>query len=99
MKKAAIAVAISLALAGSAFAVDGGQSQNGPGPNFDQRKTDILKMLDERASRIQEEKNCVQAAKNHEDLKACREKQREKMEKMRQEMKGKSDKGGRDDHK
>jgi len=99
MKKAAIVVAISLALAGAAFAVDAGQYQNGPGPDFDQRKTEILKMLDERASRIQEEKDCVQAAKNHEDLKVCREKQREKMEKMRQEMKEKRDRGGHDDHK
>ncbi len=102
MKKGAVAVAVavlSLAFAGSVFAVEGGQPQKGPGPNFDQRKAEILKMLDERVATLQEEKGCVQAAKNHDDLKACRKKHKQEMEKMRDEMKEKRGKGGHEDQK
>lgn len=70
MKKTAImAVVISLALAGSAFAVDSGKAQT-----FDQQKASILKKLDERAKRTQDAQTCVQAAKTADDLKACRAK-------------------------
>jgi len=62
MKKAIVVAAISLALAGSAFAADAGKSEN-----FDHKKAQVLKLLDEA-------KTCVQAAKNHDDFKACREK-------------------------
>jgi len=87
MKRALIAAAVvlSLAFAVSAFA-DERQPSNNPGQNFEQRKAEILKMMDERIAGIQEEKSCVQAAKSHEDLKACREKHRAEMGKMRGEM-------------
>lgn len=85
MKKAAIVVAvISLALAGSAFAVDSGKPQT-----FDQKKASTLKMLNDRMNKTQEAQNCVQASKIMDDLKTCRKNymdhlaEMEKMEKAK----------------
>ncbi|MCK9418748.1 MAG: hypothetical protein M0R70_05130 [Nitrospirae bacterium] len=95
MKRALIAaVALSLVLAVSAFAADGGQPQNAPPPNFDQRKSDILKMLDGRMTSLQEAKNCIQAATNHDDIRTCREKHRAEMMEMRGDMKQQRGMGG-----
>ena len=78
MKKAAIAAAvISLALAGSAFAADNGQLQT-----FDQKKTSILKKLEDRINMAKEAQDCVQAAKTMDDLKVCREKHMAHMTEM-----------------
>ena len=74
MKTVMIAMAVSILFAAPAFAADDAPQFKGPGPSFEQRKSDILKHIDERIARNQEEKTCVQAAKNHDDLKACREK-------------------------
>ena len=71
MKKAIVVAALSLTLAGSAFAVDSAQAPKG-GANLEQKRAEILKMLEE-------EKTCVQAAKSHDDLKVCRDKAREAM--------------------
>ncbi len=74
MKSALIAaVLLSLALAVPAFAAEGGQPPAASGQTFEQRQARILKMIDERIAGLQEGKTCVQAAKNDEDLKACRE--------------------------
>jgi hypothetical protein len=87
MRKALIAaVALSLVLAVAAFAVDNGQPGNVPVQNFDQRKTDILKMLDERLASLQEAKTCIQVAKNDDDIKTCRDKHRAEMMEKRGEM-------------
>jgi hypothetical protein len=86
MKKALIAAALSLVLAIAAFAADTGQPGNVPVQNFDQRKTDILKMLDERLASLQEAKTCIQAAKNDDDIKTCRDKHRAEMMEKRGEM-------------
>ena len=68
MKKALIgAILISLAFALPAFAAEGNEPQKAAGPRFEERKAEILKRIDERRA-------CVQAANNHEDLKACMEK-------------------------
>ena len=87
MKKALIAaVALSLVLAVAAFAADNDQPGNVPVQNFDQRKTDILKMLDERLASLQQAKTCIQAAKNNDDIKTCRDKHRAEMMEKRGEM-------------
>ena len=83
MKKAMIAAIISLLIVAPVFADNSVQQPKGPGPNFEQVKADILKRIDERIARNQEEKSCAQAAKNHEDLKACREKFKEEMKAQR----------------
>jgi hypothetical protein len=75
MKRAVIATLIfSLAFALPAFAVESNEPQKGPAPTFEQRKAQDLKRLDDRSTKLQEEKACVQATKNDNDLKACREK-------------------------
>jgi hypothetical protein len=42
--------------------------------NFERQKAEILKNLDERLASVQQMKTCIQAAKNREDAKTCREK-------------------------
>ncbi|HXE96483.1 MAG TPA: hypothetical protein VN642_08760 [Dongiaceae bacterium] len=74
MKTAMIAMTVSILFSAPAFAADNAPQFNGAGPSFEQRKSDILKHIDERIARNQEEKSCVQAAKNHDDIKACRDK-------------------------
>ena len=94
MKKTLIAAALSLVLAVSVFAADGGQPGNVPVPNFDQRKTEVLKMLDERIASLQETKNCIQAAQKQDDITTCREKHRTEMKGMRGEMQQQRGMGG-----
>ncbi len=87
MKKTVIAAALlALAFAVPAFAVEGNQPPTAPGKTFEQRQTQILKMIDERMAGLQEGKACVQAAKNDNDLKACREKHVSEMKGKRGEM-------------
>ena len=45
----------------------------------EQQKTEALKVLDDRISVLQDDKACLSAAKTIEDLKNCRQKQRENM--------------------
>ena len=74
MKRALLmAVLLSLALVVPAFAAESG-SPTGSGPSFDEKKTQILKHIEERNAKLQQEKSCVGAAKDDNDLKACREK-------------------------
>jgi len=70
---AAVAV-LSLVFAVPAFAVEGTQPSAGTNPHFEQVKADHLKKLDDRINSIQEEKACVQAAKNEDDFMACMKK-------------------------
>jgi hypothetical protein len=86
MKRVLIAAAVlSLVVAAAAFAADSGQAPKGQGMSFEEQKADILKHIDARMSFLQEGKACVQAAKNSDDLKACRQKHRAEMEQMRGE--------------
>jgi hypothetical protein len=39
---------------------------------FNQMKSNMLKMIDERKARLDQEKACVQAAKNAEELRKCK---------------------------
>ena len=95
MKRTAVVAAVlSLAFAAPVFAVGGGQPPMGPGPNFDQRKTEVLKKLNEQMSSLQEAKVCIQAAKNHDDMKACREKHMAEVKQSRDGMKKQGRPGG-----
>jgi hypothetical protein len=95
MKKALIAATVlSLACGLPTFAADIAQPPQAPAPNFDQRKADILKMIEGRINSLQDEKNCVQAAKNHEDLQVCREKHRAEAGRMRDDMGKRGGPGG-----
>jgi len=66
--------------------IEGIQPMKGTAPNFEQMKADHLKKLDERINSLQQEKACVQAAKNQDELRACRSKHRAEMEKHRDDM-------------
>jgi hypothetical protein len=89
MKSALIAaVLLSLALVVPAFAAEGGQPPAASGQTFEQRQARILKMIDERIAGLQEGKTCVQAAKNDEDLKACRERHMSEMRDKRGQQRG-----------
>ena len=79
-----ISTLITLFIAVPAFAADNAPQPKGPGPNFEQHRADILKRIDARIARNQEEKSCVQAAKNHDDIKACRDKFKEEVIEQRQ---------------
>ena len=90
MKRAIIAAALlSLAFAEPILAAKGGQPPSAPGKTFEQRQADMLKFADERIATLQEGKTCVKAAKNDDDLTACREKFMAEMKKKRAEMKQK----------
>lgn len=87
MKRTLIAAALlSLAFTVPALAADGGKPPTVPGQTFEQRQANILKMMDERIAHLQEGKTCIQAAKNDEDLKACREKHMSEMRDKHGEM-------------
>jgi len=74
MKKVIITLFGILLFSTQALAADNGPQKNGPGENFEERKAEVLRRIDKRIARNQEEKACVQAANNHEALRACREK-------------------------
>jgi len=87
MKTTMMAVCVSILFAVPAFAADTDPQTKAPGLNFEQQKADILKRIDERIARTQEEKSCIQAAKNHGDVGACRDKVEAEIRKQRQNMK------------
>lgn len=88
MKRTFIAAAVLLfAFTIPVFAADGGNPQQGQSLNFEEMQAEILKHIDARAADLQDDRACVQAAMNHEDLKACKDKQMAEMEKRRSEMK------------
>ena len=82
-----VAALISLAFAAPALATEAGSPPTVPGQTFEQRQSNILKMIDGRIAGLQEGKACVQAAKSDDDLKACREKHMSEMREKRGEMK------------
>ncbi|MGA7854065.1 MAG: hypothetical protein WCA15_12125 [Candidatus Acidiferrales bacterium] len=71
MKKAILAAVLLLAFAIPAFAFEGGQPSQGPGPAFEQRKSDAVAFLNERIQSIQNAIACIQAATDHQQLKQC----------------------------
>ncbi|HUI45543.1 MAG TPA: hypothetical protein VL122_06125 [Nitrospirota bacterium] len=74
MKRVLIATAIlSFMFTLTSFAAQNEQP-NEPAATFEQKQARILKMFDDRITSLQEAKTCVQAAKNNDDLRACRKK-------------------------
>jgi hypothetical protein len=85
MRKTALAAAVlSLAFAAPVWAAGGGQPTTGPTPNFDERKAEVLKKVDEQMIILQEAKVCIKAAKNHDDLRTCREKHMAEAKQLRE---------------
>ena len=91
MKKALIAAALlATAFTVPAWAADGNQPAGAqPRGDFKERKAQMLKHMDERISAMQQERKCVQAAKNEDDMRSCRERQRSMRESHRDEMRAK----------
>ena len=96
MKRVVIAVAafVSLVFALTAFAVEGVQPPKEMGVNFEQMKADHLKKLDARMDSLQQEKICVQAANNQDDLMTCRSKHKADMKGHGDEMRKGGGPGG-----
>ena len=80
MKQTIIVAALLMAVS-TAFAAD--TPTQGPGQNIDNVKSDVIARINARIARNQVELSCVQSAKNHADLKACREKFMEEMREQR----------------
>lgn len=79
MKKKIVSLVVAGLFAVPAFAIDNAPVPKAPVQNFEQHKAEILKRIDERIARSQEEKICIQAAQNQNDIKVCRDKIREEV--------------------
>ncbi len=84
MKTTMITTAVAILLAMPAFAANNAPQKQGQTLSFPQRKAEILKRIDERITRSKQERACIQATKNNEDIKACWEKFRPKFQGQRQ---------------
>lgn len=74
-KTVAVMLGVSLIFIGSvAFAADNAVAKKDGKEGFEQKKAEVLSHIDERIARLQHERECVNGTKNHEDLKACKEK-------------------------
>ena len=76
--------------------IEGSQPTKETGPHFEQMKANHLKKLDERMNSLQQEKTCVRAAMNQDDLMACRSKHKAEMKKHRDDMRQRVGPGGPD---
>ena len=104
MKKAltiTMAILFALTITSVTFAeekvvpsIEGSQPTKGTSPNFEQMKANHLKKLNERINSIKQEKTCVQAAKNQEDLRACWLKHKAEMGKYHNYMRKRVGPGG-----
>lgn len=78
------AAVLFLAFASPVLASDVSQQPAGP-PDFKQRKAEMLKNLDERISGLQQDRKCIQAANTPDDIRVCRDKVRDAMQKNREQ--------------
>lgn len=81
-----VSVAASMALTSARISAE-------PEKNFEERKAEHLKDIDEKIQKMQEHRNCVASAAAREDLKKCRDAMRdfhksEKMERLENRKKG-----------
>lgn len=84
-----IALALSELIIAQAFAAESAQLPITLRETFEQRQTRLLKMLDERIGSIEEERMCIGAAKNDDDLMTCSESQMKKLKEKYGEPKNK----------
>jgi len=68
------AIFLSLVAIVPVFGADSGQPENANGQTFEQRQSHIMRMIDERIASLREAKTCIQAARNDDELRACKEK-------------------------
>jgi hypothetical protein len=80
MKTAFIAVAVSILFAAPVVAADNAPQPKEAKPKFEKHKAEVIKRIDARIKFRQDEKACVQAAKNHEAVQACRDKFKNEIE-------------------
>lgn len=93
MKKTMVLAVLSLFfVAPAAFAENNPAPMQGPGgpgskagANLEQTKATALKNIDARIEHLQEMKNCISAAQNHDGLQSCRKKFREEMREQREQ--------------
>jgi hypothetical protein len=75
MKAAGIAaMLLSLVFLAPGFAAESNKPPKVPTNAIEQRKAKILQNLDQRITKLQQEKDCVKAAKSDDDLIGCRDK-------------------------
>jgi len=79
----AVLVACITSISSGVWAADTPQ-QPKTGANFEQHKTEILKRIDTRIARNQEERACIQAAVNRDAIKVCRDKFKQEMQEQHQ---------------
>lgn len=93
MKSWMLAALFLIASAVPILAVDDTiKSPREPGANFEEKKIEILRRIDDRIAREQQFKGCVQVAKSRADVKECREKHHPKRDGERKEnQQGKSE--------
>lgn len=74
MKSVLIAL-LTVAVAVQAYSADEQSSTpRGNGKGIEQKKAEIIRHIEERIANSKLELTCVQSAKSHDELKACREK-------------------------
>jgi hypothetical protein len=71
----ALTVSFLMALSVLVCTLNNGYSASGAG-GFEQRKAQQLRRIDTRIKQMQEQRRCVAAATNEDDMNACRERSR-----------------------
>jgi hypothetical protein len=80
---------------GSQGAQKAGPGQGQDRPNFETIKAQVLQNHQARIQALQQSLTCIQAAKDHEALRACRQSEHQAMEQMRGQHGGGGRQGGR----
>lgn len=97
MKKSLIAgVAFSCLLSQAVFAAEGNQPAvvEQQTASLEQMKNDHVKKIDARIQSLQRERECAMAAKNHDELRACRLTHRGEMQSQRDALRMRKGAGG-----
>ena len=74
MNKLTAILILLIALLVFDFAVGTGYAASKVAANFEERRTEQLRRLDQRIDHLRDEKACIQGAATQDELKTCREK-------------------------